>query len=300
VPLDGPLSALPHGECDLSESLEFVDDRQRLRTTFDQAADLYQQARPEYPEELLDRLIEGCGLQPGDQVLEVGAGPGKATLPLARRGLQITALEPGAALAAEARRNLADYPVDVVQARFEDWDGPAGRYGAVVSATAWHWVDPHLRYQLAARALRPEGHLAFWSAQHVFPLNGDPFFDEIQQVYDAIGQGLPGDAPRPAPGELPVQTEEIEASGHFDVVDVEHFDWTLDYDAEAYLDLLRTFSGHIAMPAESRETLFTEIRRRLATRPSGKVRRGWGAVLHIAKKSTCTAGSPYSNARRGS
>jgi 2-polyprenyl-3-methyl-5-hydroxy-6-metoxy-1,4-benzoquinol methylase len=47
------------------------------------------------------------GLQPGDWVLEVGAGPGKPTLPLARRGLRITALEPGPALAARARRDLA-------------------------------------------------------------------------------------------------------------------------------------------------------------------------------------------------
>jgi hypothetical protein len=105
------------------------------------------------------------------------------------------------------------------------------------------WVDPHLRYQLAARALGPDGHLAFWSAEHVFPSNGDPFFDEIQQVYDAIGEGLPGDAPHPAPGELPEQTKEIEASDLLIVVDVEHLDRTVDYDAEAYLDLLRTFSA---------------------------------------------------------
>jgi SAM-dependent methyltransferase len=261
-----------------------VDDRDRLGATFDQAAELYQNARPEYPEELFDRLVEDCGLQPGDRVLEVGAGPGKATLPLARRGLQITALEPGVALAAHARNNVVGYPVSVVRTRFEDWDGPAGEYAVVVAATALHWVDPERRYQLAARALRPGGHLAWWSAQHVFPPDGDPFFDDIQEIYDAIGQGLPDGAPRPAPGELPNHSTEIEASGLFEVVTVEHFDWTVDYDAETYLDLLRTFSGHIAMPDESRERLFTEVRQRLASRPSGQVRRGWGAVLHIARK----------------
>jgi SAM-dependent methyltransferase len=260
-----------------------VDDRHRLGATFDQAAEFYQNARPEYPEELFDLLVKDTGLQPGDRVLEVGAGPGKATLPLARRGLQITALEPGVALAAHARDNLAGYPVNVVGTRFEDWDGPAGEHAAVVAATAWHWVDPERRYQLAARALRPDGHLAWWSAQHVFPPDGDPFFDDIQEVYDAIGQGLPDDAPRPAPGELPDHSAEIEASGLFEVVTVEHFDWTVDYHTETYLDLLRTFSGHIDMPGDSRERLFTEIRQRLASRQSGRVRRGWGAVLHIAR-----------------
>jgi hypothetical protein len=30
-------------------------------------------------------------------------------------------------------------------------------------ATAWHWIDADQRYQLAARLLKPGGHLAFWS-----------------------------------------------------------------------------------------------------------------------------------------
>ena len=74
-------------------------ERERLGTTFDLAAELYQDARPDYPEVLFDRLLQLTEMRPGDRVLEVGAGPGKATLPLLRRGLRVTAIEPGAALA---------------------------------------------------------------------------------------------------------------------------------------------------------------------------------------------------------
>jgi SAM-dependent methyltransferase len=260
-----------------------AQDRERLRTTFDRAADLYQDARPEYPERLFDRLIDITGLKPGDRVLEVGAGPGKATVPLARRGLRVTALEPGPALAARARQNLANYDVDIVEASFEEWNGASGGYAAVLAATAWHWVDPEVRYVAAARSLQPGGYLATWGAEHIFPTGGDPFFEDIQEVYDAIGEGRPEDARRPAPGQLQDQSAEINASGLFEVVTVEHFDWTVDYDTEGYIRLLSTFSGHIAMAAEDREQLFTEIRRRLAQRPDGLVRRGWGAVLHIAR-----------------
>jgi len=261
-----------------------TDDRRHLGTTFDRAAHLYQDARPDYPRVLFDRLFEVAGLEPGDQVLEVGAGPGKATLPLVRRGLRITAIEPGHSLAARARVNLAGYPVEVFETRFEDWTGPCSEYAAVVAATAWHWVDPGQRYELAAAALRPGGHLATWGAEHVFPPGGGSFFADIQEVYDAIGEGLPEGAPRPAAGELPGRTAEIEACGLFDVVAVEHFDWTVDYDAEAYIQLLSTFSGHIAMPLERREQLFSEIRRRLSSRPCGQLRRGWGAVLYVARR----------------
>jgi 16S rRNA A1518/A1519 N6-dimethyltransferase RsmA/KsgA/DIM1 with predicted DNA glycosylase/AP lyase activity len=89
-------------------------DRERLAATFDRAADLYQRARPEYPSELYDHLIDVTRLSPGARLLEVGCGPGKATRPLAERGFRITCVEPGGALAAAARSNLAAFDVAVL------------------------------------------------------------------------------------------------------------------------------------------------------------------------------------------
>jgi len=260
-------------------------DRERLRRTFDQAAATYHHARPDYPDQLLDDLVSVTGLDRTSHLLEVGCGTGKATLPLARRGLRITCVELGPALAAQARRNLEDFPrVDVVVEGWEDWDGPTGAFDLVYAATAWQWLDPTTRYARAAALLRPRGHLAFWDADHVFPPGGDQFFAQIQPVYDEIGQSLPDGASRPAPGELPDRRAEIEASGLFEVVDVRQYASTLTYDADGYLDLLRTFSGHIAMTEANRGHLFDEIRRRLAQRPDPRLRRAWGAVLHVAQR----------------
>ena len=261
-----------------------MGDRERLSRTFDAAAELYQDARPDYPDEVFDRLMETAALHAGDRVLEIGAGPGKATLPLLRRGLQVVALEPGPALAARARAALQGSPAEIVEARFEDWEGPPGHFAAVVAATAWHWLDPELRYGHAARLLRPGGHLAVWSARHVFPRDGDPFFAELQEVYDAIDDAAPATPSQPAPGELAELTGEIGESGLFEMVSVDHIDWTVDYTAEEYIDLLRTFSGHIAMAPADRDRLFGEVRRRIALRPTPTVRRGWGTVLHVARK----------------
>jgi SAM-dependent methyltransferase len=263
-----------------------MSDERGLRMSFDTAADLYQRARPEYPEALLDALIEGAGLHAGDRLLEIGCATGKATLPLARHGFRITCVELGPALAAAARRNLSDFPdVEVVESAFETFDPPTSdRFDLVFAATAWHWLDPAIRYQRAWELLVPGAHLAFWSATHVFPEDGDPFFAELQDVYDEIGEGLPEDVVRPRPGELPDEREEIERSGLFDDVVVRHFDWEVVYDAEGYLQLLDTFSGHIAMEPWQRDRLHSEIRRRLGKRRDGRVRRGWGAVLHVARR----------------
>jgi hypothetical protein len=69
---------------------------------FDCASDLYQQARPEYPEQLYEAMIAAAGLGADDRLLEIGCASGKATLPLAR------------------------FPeVEVVQSTFEDIDPSA-------------------------------------------------------------------------------------------------------------------------------------------------------------------------------
>jgi SAM-dependent methyltransferase len=259
-----------------------VADRLQLRQTFDSASSLYDQARPRYPAELFDTLITYAGLGAGDQVLEIGCATGIATRPLAERGLHIVSVELGEHLAAVAADQLAAYrQVEVICADFESW-APIQTFDLVVAATAWHWIDPSVRCQLAWEALRPGGHLAFWNATHVFPDGGDPFFDEIQDVYEQIGQALPADATRHRPGELPDSLEEIERSGLFSNTVAVQFDWEIVYDTDAYVDLLNTFSGHIAMTPSQRETLYRAIHDRIAQRPVPEIARHWGVVLQTA------------------
>ena len=262
------------------------NERQRLRLTFDRASDLYQRARPEYPDELLDHVINVTGLRAGDRLLEVGCATGKATLPFLQRGFRITCIELGPELANAARRNLSGFDeVEIVQGNFEEWARPSGaHFDLVFAATAWLWIDPKVLYQKAWEALRADGLLAFWHAVHVVPDDGDPFFAEIQDVYKEIGEGLPPGSSFPRPNELKDQRDEIEASGLFTVVDIRHFDWERVYDADGYVELLETFSGHIAMEPRQRDRLYGAIRMRLAQRPDNSLRHHWGAVLHIAKR----------------
>jgi SAM-dependent methyltransferase len=258
--------------------------RDRLAATFDRAAELYQRARPHYPRQLYERLVSVTSLPSGAHLLEVGCATGTATMWLARKGFRITCVEPGPALAARARENLAGWPIDVVEGRFEDVAVPRGAFAMVFAATAWQWVDPATRYRRAAQALCPGGYLAFWDGSHVIPYDGDRFFEEIQEVYDEIGESIPPGTPVPRPQELPDCRREIEGSGLFEIVDVAQFDWEVVYDADGYIELLNTFSGHIAMEDWQRTRLYGEIRGRLAARPGGRVRRHWGCVLHIARR----------------
>lgn len=267
--------------------LDSVDESlQRRRLTFDSAADRYQQARPAYPTELFDALVDATGVVPGDRLLEIGCATGTATLPLAQRGFRLTCVELGPELAAVARRTLADYPdVTIVTAAFETWRPPVpASFDLIFAATAWHWIDRRTRYQRVWDLLRPGGYFAYWSAVHVVPENGDPFFADIQEVYDHIGAGNPGSWVPLRPGHLPDDRAEINATGLFAVSAVRQFDWEISYDATQYLGLLETFSSHIALQSWQRDHLYGEVRRRVAQRADGRLRRHWGAVLHVARR----------------
>jgi SAM-dependent methyltransferase len=256
-----------------------------MRETFDTVAAIYQDARPDYPDRLYDDLVADAELVPGARLLEVGCATGKATRPLLARGFQVDCVELGERLADHARRDLAELPFSVRVSPFETWQPEQTGFDLVYAATAWKWVDPAVRYGKAHAVLRPGGHLAFWNAEHAFPSGFDPFFTEIQEVYDALGETWTGSWPPPRPDEVPDKRDEILASGLFDHVRVHRYLWSKRYTADEYIALLDTFSGHIAMETEKRDRLYTEIRQRIAKREDPRILRHWHSILHVAKRS---------------
>lgn len=141
-------------------------DRIQARV-FGEVADRYDRLRPDYPAPMVDDVIGHVGT--GRTALEVGAGTGKATVAFAARGLDITALEPDAAMAAVLRQRIAGHDgVRIVVSAFEDHPPLGRRFDLLYSAQAWHWTDPDTRWEHAADLLVPGGTLAlFWNGDHI-------------------------------------------------------------------------------------------------------------------------------------
>jgi SAM-dependent methyltransferase len=258
-----------------------------LRTTFDRDPELYDRARPSYPPEVFDDLTELAHLPSAARILEIGCGTGQATVPLAERGHRIVCVELGPRLAAAARANLAAFPdVDVVNADFETWEPLRAGFDAVVAFTSFHWLAPETRYARAAALLRGGGTLVVVATQHVLPQDGDPFFAEVQADYDAV---LPDDPGTKAGGPPPPDAVAglgvgLETSGFFQHAGERRRLWDVVYDADAYVDVLRTYSGHRALPDETREELLARIRRRIEARPGGTVRKTYLATIDAGRR----------------
>lgn len=247
--------------------------RVRLSRTFDEDAELYDRARPGYPPELYDDLADLAGARPGSRVLEVGCGTGQATVPLAERGCRITAVEAGPHMAAVARRNLAGTPaVEVVTADFESWPLPEEPFDAVVSATAFHWIDPAVRTAKAADALRPGGALAVVRSQHVRG-GTEEFFIEVQRCYERFDPDTPPGLRPPAAADIDGSdhAEEVARSGRFGPTVFRRYERDLTYTTSDYLDLLRTYSGHRALTEAARNGLLECIAGLIDGRFGGRV-----------------------------
>jgi SAM-dependent methyltransferase len=259
--------------------------RHELRETFDEVSELYERARPVYPSTLFDELAQLAGLPNGGRVLEIGPGTGQATLPLAERGLQVTGIELGEALASVARRKLQAYPnARIINAAFESWTPPGEPFDAVVAFTSFHWIDPEVRFEKAATILRDGGSLAIVTTQHVRAASGETFWVDVQADYDAFD---PSDdnAPPPYHAEVGDLSGEIAASGAFENVAVRRYLWDVVYTADTYIDVLDTYSGHRLIEPQRRQRLHDAIHRRIEAQPDGEVTKTYLAVLNVARPS---------------
>ena len=246
-----------------------MTDRDRLKTTFGEDAARYRRARPTYPPPLFERLH-------GPRILEIAPGTGQATLPLTAIG-DVTAVELSPALAAVVREHAPRARVEV--ANFDEWPLPAEPFDLVVCATSFDWLDPATRMSKCAAALRPGGTLAVISTHHVAG-GTEQFFVDVQECYERWDPATPPNLRLSKADCIP---REFDQSTDLEPPEFHRYEWEQVYDTEAYVDLLLTYSNHIALAA--RDELIADIRDLIDTRYGGRVTKRYLTQLAIARKS---------------
>jgi SAM-dependent methyltransferase len=132
---------------------------------WNEVAQLYEDIRPSYPDQLIQDLVETTRVPQSGRLLEIGAGTGKATVQLAKRGYRIRCIEPGENLAGILIAKCSCYPsVRVDVASFEEWTPDEDpKFDLIFCAQAFNWLDPKIRYRKCHELLDEGGHLAlFW------------------------------------------------------------------------------------------------------------------------------------------
>lgn len=226
--------------------------------SFGAVAEAYERFRPGYPADLFDTVM-AYAARPVRTALEIGAGTGKATRLLARRGVAVTATEPDGAMLAELRKHVPDN-VRTVQAAFEDL--PSGeRYGLVFAAAALHWTDPEGRWSRVARLLEPGGVFAsFGGPVHL----ADPAVAEAVQAARApflASDEIPSPDGTPPEHDMQWPGTELQQSEWFEDVRQVEIERHLTMTATDYVGHLSTVSAYLVLPPTDREQVFNQILR---------------------------------------
>lgn len=213
-------------------------------------AGIYEEIRPTYPEQLIEDIIHRTGLIPGDHLLEIGAGTGKATMPFAEKGFRIHAIEIGEEMADILKDKCSDYPnVTIEVVPFEEWKSPsAQKYDIIYCAQAFHWLDLHTKYQKCHDLLKENGFLVlFWYQPSNDTLPETLAIDEqVQKVIDQYVQQVAPDAGKPARREhtgvvgKDSRREEIINSGLFKLTDKFDYTESVSNNPEQYLKAMKS------------------------------------------------------------
>lgn len=201
------------------------------------------------------------------RVADVGAGTGKLTGLLLRRGLDVIAVEPDAGMLDVLRRS---HPAaDTHLAAAESIPQSDASVDAVLAADAWHWFTPDAALREASRMLRPGGWLGLvWNS--VAPLESWEFeLAGLDPDHHGDESSVVVEEEPTAPG---LEGERVETA---------KFPWTWDVSPDQWRSYLATHSGYAVMdPAERDSRLDTA--RDLVTTACEHLGRSTAPVHHEA------------------
>ena len=153
---------------------------------FGSSADVYERARPSYPEDAVRWIAEHAGLDYGRVVADVGAGTGKLTRLLLSTHATVIAVEP-----IEAMREvlLEQVPGCIVLGGVaEELPLEDASVDVVTVAQAFHWFDHAKAIPELHRVLRPDGHLVLiWNSRDM----SDPLQRALEELLAPLRESVP-------------------------------------------------------------------------------------------------------------
>ena len=236
---------------------------QGLGWTFDTVASAYEKFRPGYVDELYQAIFKYIPIDKNSNVVEVGSGSGQATGPMLQTGCRLTAVECGECFSERLKERFREYRnFSVITGKFEDVDFPENTFDLVFSASAFHWIPEEIGYKKVFSMLKRGGVFARF-ANHPYRGKNDPALsEEIDNIYEAYYYRFYRKKREPLTEYSEEQAKNrARIAEQYGFADVQYdlFHRERVFSAREYVELLGTYSDHIAIEKSIRQQFFSEI-----------------------------------------
>lgn len=112
--------------------------------------------RPDYAPDALEKILAIAGVKAGDKVCDIGAGVAHLTIPLAKHGLQVDAVEPNDAMRANGKKRTEQFEkVSWSEGTGEATGRPDHAYDFVTFGSSFNVCDRQKALKETARLLKP-------------------------------------------------------------------------------------------------------------------------------------------------
>ena len=236
-----------------------------LEGTFDTVVSKYEKMRPGYAPELYQTIFDYAPIGEDSRVVEVGSGSGQATKPVLDTGCQLTAVEYGENLSELLKENFKEYPnLTVMTGKFEDMTFAENAYDLVFSATAFHWIPEETGYRKVFSMLRQGGAFARFANHPCISRKDTALAQAIEAAYDKYYYSYYPEKKRGTSAEYTAEQFEKTANiaGKYGFTDIQSHIFYRErvFTADEYIQLLGTYSDHIAIEKGVREEFFSSIK----------------------------------------
>jgi len=223
---------------------------------FERVADLYERARPTYPDDAVAWLAEQLRIERTSTVLDLGAGTGKLTRMLVPLAARVIAVEPGPNMLAQLRHAVPE--AEAILGAAEAIPVPDDSVDAVVCGQSFHWFRTDEALREIERVLRPGGGLGLiWNEREP----DDPLQEQISKLIE----------PFVPPGRPPLHAAVGAFVGRTFAEFVSHrVPFVQELDADGVVDRILSIS-FVAAASEQRQRELADALRALVDARGGRV-----------------------------
>lgn len=221
----------------------------------------YEIARPGYPVELFNDIVDFSKLKKDAKILEIGSGPGQATDYFVKSRYAITGLEIEQKQVQYLLGKYSEYHnFNSICSTFEEYDGSRETYDLIFSATAFHWIKPEVGYPKAYELLKKNGVIAvFWHMSSIIEPQTE-MLNEIRNICRNLAPEFDDYLSLEEAEDLHnLRISQIQTNNLFDRPVFKIYRWDDEYTTERYLKLINSFSNFHDLDNDKKKAILETV-----------------------------------------